>query len=198
MNTEMIMIIDTNMIQYSHSSIQWKEVVVISRRSEDSAPSRGIITRQWQMWGFARNNSTTSHASERVTAGGNRTRSSEHEEKRWRNKQTNIDTLPKTHYVDNKDTKRSVRGRGKRGHHANNLPHRESVGHFLLAKTVFESAPRRREKLSTAGEGGKLAHYHQRLLAHLLSFSNLVSSKPWLGRECAVNTLVDRRPTFSE
>jgi len=82
--------------------------------------------------------------------------------KRLLQQQTNENTLPQVARRGNRRwNEASCARRRKQGHHAIENHPQQKQQTFSSRKDNFASNPRRREKLLTAGEGGKLDHQHQ-------------------------------------
>ena len=123
-------------------------------------------------------------------------RASAHEEKVNATNKITRTPFPKSHNVDDADTKRCVHGAENKDTASKRDTPSTSRQTFSARNDAFESTPRRRKKLLTAGEGGKLAHTIKDLLAHFHHVSILESSIRRLGRECQGNTLVERLSRF--
>ena len=99
--------------------------------------------------------------------------------------QTNNEiSFPKSHNVEDKDTKCCVHG----AEHEDTASHRFTPSTlrqtFSSREDAHESTTRRREKLLRAGESGKLAQHHQSSTRASLHVTILVPSAWRLGREC--------------
>ena len=99
--------------------------------------------------------------------------------------------FPKSHYVEDTDTKRGVRGGGKRRHRSNEFNPSTLQQTFSSRKDISRSTPRRREIVSTAGEDGNAASNIKAQLANFPHVQTLSLTEHRLGRECKGNTLVE-------
>ena len=82
-------------------------------------------------------------------------------------------SFPKSHYVEDTDTKRGVRGGGYQRHRSNEITPSKLRLTFPSCEDVSESIPRRREIVSTAGEGSSTAYLTK---AQLPDFSTVQPS----------------------